>query len=92
MEEDVIGFEISMHDVVLVEDLEGFKELFEDEECFPLFEGVLFSEEAFKGAPIAILVDKVEVILCFEHIVVGDDMFVLFDVGEDIDFMDGTFL
>jgi hypothetical protein len=36
MEEDVVGLHVAVHDVVLVEDLEGLKQLFEDEESVGL--------------------------------------------------------
>jgi hypothetical protein len=42
MEEDVIGFEVAMHDVAFVEDFEGLEELLEEEQCaFLLNEAVL---------------------------------------------------
>ena len=91
VEEDVIGLEVPMHDVVLVEDLEGFEELFEDEEGFFFLEGVFLPEEPLQSAAVAVLVDEVEVVLGFEHVVVGDDVFVFLDVGEDVNFVDGAF-
>ena len=44
MKEYIIRFEISVHDVVLVEDLKCFKELFEDKKGFFFFESMLFSK------------------------------------------------
>lgn len=42
MEEDIIGLHVSVHDVVLVKDLEGLEELFEDEKCLRFCEFGLF--------------------------------------------------
>lgn len=92
MKENIIRFKISMHDVVLVKNLKSFKELLEDKKSFFLFQSSLFSQQSFKGASIAILIHEVEVVLSFEHVVVCNDMFVLLDVGKDVDFMHSAFL
>lgn len=44
MEEDIVRFHISVHNVVFVEDLEGFKELLEDEEGIGLGEFPLLGQ------------------------------------------------
>ena len=80
-----------MHDVVFVEYLEGVYELFEDEECLSFWNDSLFPEESFKGASIAVLIDEVEVVRGFEHVDILDDMLIFFDIGEDVDFVDGAF-
>ena len=79
-----------MHDVVLVEFLEGFEELLEVEEGFGFGEEFAFFEEGFDGAPIAVLVDEVEVVGSFEGFDELDDV-VVFEGGEDVDFVDGEF-
>lgn len=50
-----------------------------------------FPELAFQGATIAILIDKIEVIWSFEHINILNDMFILFDIGQDVDLVHRTF-
>lgn len=74
-----------MHDVVLIEDLEGFDELFEDEEGLFFCDDPFFAEHAFEGASVAVLVDEVEVVGRFEHVDVLDDVLIFLDVGQDVD-------
>ena len=62
MKEDIVRLHISMHDVVLVQDLKGLKELFEDEEGVGFGELTLLGEKVLEGASVAVLIDKVEVI------------------------------
>ena len=52
---------------------------------------MFFPKKAFKGAAVAVLVDKIEVILSFEHIVVGNDVLIFLYVGEDVNFMNCAF-
>ena len=80
-----------MHDIVFVENLKGLQKLFQNEQGFLFLQGVFFPEKAFEGATIAVFVDEIEVILSFEHIVVGDDVFIFLDVGEDVNFMNCAF-
>ena len=51
-----------MHDVVLVQDLKGLKELFEDEKGIGFGELTLLGQKVLEGASVAVLVDEVEVI------------------------------
>jgi len=81
-----------VHDVVLIEDLEGVDELLEDEKSLFFWNNPILPEHAFEGAAVAVLVDKVEVVGRFEHIDVLDDVFVFFDIGENINFVDCAFL
>lgn len=92
VEEDVVGLHVAVHDVVLVEDLEGLKHLLEDEEGLLLGELLLLGEESLEGAAVAVLVDEVEVVGGLEHVVVADDVRVDFDVAEDVDFVDRALL
>lgn len=79
-----------MHDIVFIEDLEGIDELFEDEEGLSFGDNSLFSEHSFEGSSIAVLIDEIEVIGGFEHIDIFDDMLIFFNIGEDIDLVDGA--
>jgi hypothetical protein len=81
-----------MHNVVLVEHLEGFDELFEDEEGLSFGNDAILAEHALESTSVAVLVDEVEIVGRLEHVDVFDDMFVLLDVGEDIDFVDSALL
>ena len=81
-----------MHDVVLVEHLEGVDKLFEDEQGLFLNDDFVLPEKALEGAPVAVLVDEVEVVGRLEHIDVLDDVLILLDVGEDVYLIDGALL
>lgn len=52
----------------------------------------LFSEDTFQSAAVAVLIDKVEIVGCLEHVYVFDDVFVFFNIGEDIDFVNRALL
>lgn len=80
-----------MHNIVFVEYLEGFDELFEDQKCCFFWDDSIFAKHAFESASVAVLVDEVEVVGCLEHVDIFDDMLIFFDVGEYIDFVDGAF-
>lgn len=81
-----------MHDVVLVQDLKGLKELFEDEKCVGFGKFTLLGQQVFEGASVAVLVDEIEVIGGFEHVKIFDDVGMSFDVGENVDLVDSAFL
>ena len=92
VEEDVVWLKIPVHDVVLVEDLEGVDELFENEKgLFFGYDSVL-AEHALEGASVAVLVDEVEVVGGFEHVDVLDDVLIFLYVREDVDLVNGTLL
>ena len=81
-----------MHDVVFVEDLEGVDELLEDEQGGFFRHHPILPEHAFEGAAVAVLVDEVEVVGGLEHVDVLDDMLVLLDIGQNVDFVDRALL
>jgi hypothetical protein len=87
MEKYVVRLEISVHDVVLVQYLEGFEELFENQEGRLFREFSLSGKQTLQSTSIAVLVNEVKIIGCFEHVEVADDVLVDFDVGEDVDFI-----
>lgn len=92
MKEYIVRFHVAVHDVVFIEDLEGLEELFEDEQSIGFWELDLLGEEVLEGATVAVLIDKVEIVGCFEHVVVLDDIGVAFYVGEDVDLVDRALL
>ena len=81
-----------MHDVVLVEDLEGIDELLEDQQGVFFLDVFFLPELGLEGASIAVLIDKVEVVGSFKHVDVLDDMLIFLDIGEDIDLVDRALL
>lgn len=81
-----------MHDVVLIEHLEGVDELFEDEKGLSFGNDPLFSEHSFESAAVAVLVDEVEVVGSFEHVDILDDVLIFLDICQDVDFVDGALL
>lgn len=87
MEKYVVRLEISVHDVVLVQYLEGFEELFENQEGGLFREFSLSGKQTLQSTSIAVLVNEVKIIGCFEHVEVADDVLVDFNVGEDVDFI-----
>ena len=81
-----------MHDIVFVKNLESFNKLFKNQQGSSLIKGMLFSKHSFQSSSIAVFINKVEIILGFKHIKVSDDMFVLLNICQDINFMDCAFL
>lgn len=81
-----------MHDVVLVENLEGLKELLINKQSLLFGKHTLLFEDAFESTAVAIFVDKVEIVRSFEHVNVLDDVLMLFDVCQDINLVYSTLL
>ncbi len=81
-----------MHNAVLVQNPKSPHYLGEIDECCFLRECSMFSEEDFKVAPIAILIDEVIIIGSFEHVYISDDMRGGFQIGEDIDLVESSLL
>ena len=77
-----------MHDVVLVEHLEGVDELLEDKEGFLFGNYPLLAEDALERSTVAVLIDEVEVVRSFEHVDILDNVLVLFNIRQDVDLVD----
>lgn len=77
-----------MHNIVFVEYLEGIDELLEDKQRLLFRDVFILSQDSFERASVTELVDEVEVIGSLEHIDVFYDVFVLLDIGEDVDLVD----
>jgi hypothetical protein len=84
VEEYIIRLKISVHDVVFIENLESLKKLFEDKESLFFLDNLLFSKHALESSPIAILVDKVKIVLSLEHVIVSDDVIIFLYVCQNV--------
>ena len=80
MEENVVGLEVSVHDVILIKNLEGLKELLKDQESALLIQNILLPQHSLESASIAILIDEIKIVLRLQHIKVSDDVTVFLDV------------
>ena len=81
-----------MHNIVLVEHLEGINKLFEDEQSLFFCDDFVLPKETLKCTPVAVLIYEVEIVGCFKHIDVLDDVLILLDIGKDVDLVYGAFL
>jgi hypothetical protein len=92
MKQNVVGFDITMHNISPRKHLEGFYHLPKEEKCPLFWEGAFFLHELIHGASVAVLVDEVKVIGSLEHIDVFDDVRAVLECGQDVDFVDCAFL
>lgn len=74
MEQNILRFQVAMHDIVLVQDFEGIEELFEVGESLSLRELHLTFKKIIESASIAVFVDEVEVVSCSKHFNELDDV------------------
>lgn len=81
-----------MHDIVLIEDLKSLKELSKYKKGFFLRKSSLFFKDSLQSSTVTVFVNKIEIIRSFEHINILNDMFMFFDVCENIDLIDSTLL
>lgn len=72
MNQDVVRFDVPMHDIALRQHLKGLHHLSEKEKSPFLRERALFIHEFVHGAPVTELIDEVKVVGSFEHIDVLD--------------------
>ena len=82
--EDVGQFEVSMHDLMLIEGLEGVKDLKEELDGLLLREGFVLLEILGEVALVAVLKDEVEIVGGLFDVVELDDVFVIAGL-EDLD-------
>jgi hypothetical protein len=92
VQQNIAWLDVPMHDVVLGEGLKGLEHVHEVQQCFGLSEMPVVLDEPFQCAPIAVLIDEVVVIDGLEDLHELDDMVVLLDFGEGLDFVDGALL
>lgn len=81
MEQNIVWFDVAMHNVVFLEDSEGLEELFEEQEGLGLGESALAFEHFLEGATIAEFIHEVEVVCCAQHLFEAHDMGAGGDVG-----------
>lgn len=78
-EKNVIWFNVSMKNVVFAEGFKGVDDLFEDSEGFPFGDFSSLSDEILQCAFIAVFVDKIDVVVGFDHFDEVDDVDVVFE-------------
>lgn len=95
VQENVVGFEVPVHDIVLVKDFEGLEQLSEELQRSLQWESrpirVLLNVRA-EGAPIAELIHEVVVVGGFQHVQVPNDMRRGLHVRKRLYLVDGAFL
>lgn len=92
MEKNIVRFHVSMHNIVFIKNLKRIKKLLKNKQSFRLSEFFFLSQEVLKSATIAILINKIEVVVCFQHIVVTDDMLIGFDAAQNVYLIYSTLL
>ena len=90
MQQQILRFQISMHDIMLWQNLEGFDYLSEVRQSLLLWQWSLLFKQFLKGTSIAKLIHEVKIIDSFEHIEVLDDMLAWFKVSKDVDLVIGA--
>lgn len=88
MQEDVVWFDITVHYIVLGEHFEGLDNLAKVTQCPLLWERPFAEHQLVQGAPIAILVDEIEVVSSLEHVNILDDEGAALQRGQYVDFID----
>lgn len=88
-EKDVVGLHVSVEDVVFVQGFKCVDDLFENSKG--LFFGYFASlaDQIFERALVAVFVDKVDVVVGFDHLDKVDDVDVVFEEFEDFDLVFG---
>ena len=88
MKEDIIWFDIPVHDITSGEDFEGLEDLPKVDEGFLFGEDSLFLHEFVESTAVAVFIDEVEIISGFEHVDVLDNVGAVLESGEDVDLVD----
>ena len=81
-----------MHDVTAGEHFESFHYLSEISQRSFLGEGALLLHQLIESAAVAVLVHEIEIVGCFEHVDVFDDMGAALQRGQDVDLVDRALL
>ncbi len=95
MKQDVIRFEVAMHNIVSGEYFEGLNHLFEVWYGFSFWHDFLWGipvslKELLESTSVAVLVNEVEVVYSFEHVNVADDVLVVLYFWQGIDLINGA--
>lgn len=92
MEEDVVGLDVPVHDITAGQHFERLHDLLEEEQSPLLGKWTFLLHQFVESAPVAVLIDEVEVIGSLEHVDVLDDVGAGLQRGEDVDFIDSALL
>ena len=92
MQQDVVRFDVSVHNITSGQDLEGLKHLSEEKEGFLFRKRCLFLHQLVHGPPVAVLVNKVEVVGCLQHVNVLHNVGTVLQVRQDVDLIYRAFL
>ena len=68
MQQDVVRFDVSVHNITSGQHFEGLEHLPEEEQRFLFRKRCLFLHQLVHGPPVAVLVNKVEVVGCLQHV------------------------
>ena len=92
MDEDVLWFNISVHNVFLCKNFEGVGKLSKIDQALLFSKRTVFFQNFFKCAPVAVFINEIEIVNCLEHIEISDDVGTVLQLCQGVDFIDGTFL
>ena len=92
MNEYILWFQITMHDVMFVQYSEGFNNLCEICQGCLFWQCSLLFQEFFQGATVTELIDEVKVINSFQHVEVFDDVRACFQISQNADLVVSSFL
>jgi hypothetical protein len=73
---NIVGFQVPMHNVVLVEFFESLKKLPENDQSLSFLQELFFLQQIFQSTLIAVFIDKIEVIRGFECLDKPDNVLV----------------
>lgn len=68
MEENIIRLKVTMHNVILIQNLKSLKQLLKYQQRIFLIQNALLPQHSLQGPTIAVLINKVKIVLSFEHI------------------------
>lgn len=81
-----------MHDIMLIQNFKCLYNLGKICQSHPFWELSFLFQKFLESATIAELINKIEVVGCFEHIEIFDDVGAWLQVGEDVDLVVGALL
>ena len=92
MQQDVVRFDVPVHNITSGQDLESLQHLPEEEEAFLFRKRCLFLHKLVHGTSVAVLVDEVEVVGCLQHVDVLHNVGTVLQVRQDVDLINSAFL
>jgi hypothetical protein len=91
VQQNILWFDISVHNVAFSEHFEGVGELLKVEQTLLLRQIIHFLQNFLQSSTIAVFVDEIEVVLCLHHVDVFDDVPARFERTQNIDFVECAF-